>query len=458
MKNKTVFFCSDCGNETAKWYGKCPACGAWNTLVEETVVTGVSKNASKKGALSLGTATEPSKLKDITITDEIRNSTGLSELDRVLGGGLVTGSLILIGGDPGIGKSTLLLQICDSLAESGTVLYVSGEESEKQLKTRAERLNIHSEKLLIVSQVNMESVLKNISDTKPGFVIIDSIQTMYAPEINAAPGSVSQVREVTMTLMRKAKENGITILVVGHVTKDGGIAGPKVLEHMVDCVLYFEGERHQNYRILRGVKNRFGSTNEIGVFEMRESGLIQVENPSLALLEGRPKNVAGTAVICAMEGSRPLLAEIQSLVATTSFAAPRRSANGVDHNRVAMLLAVLEKRVGMNMSSQDSYVNVVGGVRIDEPAADLGIVCSLASGYRNFVIPEDTALIGEVGLTGELRGVNHIEKRISEIEKLGFKKCILPKNNQSGLKNFRTNVELIYAGSVIEALSYIREK
>ena len=457
MKNKTVFFCSDCGNETAKWYGKCPACGAWNTLVEETVVTTPSKSAAKKATYSLSDFTKPTKLKDITTEDEIRKSTGLSELDRVLGGGLVTGSLILIGGDPGIGKSTLLLQICDCLGESGGVLYVSGEESERQLKMRAQRLNIHSEALSIVSQVNMDAVLKNIDDTSPAFVIIDSIQTMYAPELTAAPGSVSQVREVTMTLMRKAKENGITILVVGHVTKDGGIAGPKVLEHMVDCVLYFEGERHQNYRILRGVKNRFGSTNEIGVFEMRESGLVQVENPSVALLEGRPKNVAGTAVICAMEGSRPLLAEIQSLVATTAFAVPRRSANGVDHNRVAMLLAVLEKRVGMNLSNQDAYVNVVGGVRIDEPAADLGIICSLASGFRNFVVPDDTALIGEVGLTGELRAVNHIEKRISEIEKLGFKKCVLPKNNQSALKAFKTNVDLIFAGSVIEALSFIRE-
>ncbi len=457
MKNKTVFFCSDCGNETAKWFGKCPACGAWNTLVEETVVTAPSKGSNKRSDVSTLTYAKPTPLKDITTTDEIRNSTGLTELDRVLGGGLVTGSLVLIGGDPGIGKSTLLLQICDSLAEAGKVLYVSGEESERQLKMRAQRLHIQSEQLLIVSQVNMDAILKNMDEISPAFVIIDSIQTMYAPELTAAPGSVSQVREVTMTLMRKAKENGITILVVGHVTKDGGIAGPKVLEHMVDCVLYFEGERHQNYRILRGVKNRFGSTNEIGVFEMREAGLIQVENPSLALLEGRPKNVAGTAVICAMEGSRPLLAEIQSLIATSSFAAPRRSTNGVDYNRVAMLLAVLEKRVGMNMSSQDAYVNVIGGIRIDEPAADLGIICSIASGFRNFVVPDDTALIGEVGLTGELRAVNHIEKRISEIEKLGFKKCILPKNNQSALSAFETKVELIFVGSVVEALTYIRD-
>ncbi len=456
MKNKTVFFCSDCGNETAKWYGKCPACGAWNTLVEETVLQ-PAKGSAKKQSVVLTDINKPTKLKDIQTEKEIRKSTGLTELDRVLGGGLVTGSLILIGGDPGIGKSTLLLQICDSLAEGGSVLYVSGEESERQLKMRAQRLDIHSDALSIVSQVNMDAVLQNIDELSPSFVIIDSIQTMYAPELSAAPGSVSQVREVTMTLMRKAKEYGITILVVGHVTKDGGIAGPKVLEHMVDCVLYFEGERHQNYRILRGVKNRFGSTNEIGVFEMRENGLIQVENPSVALLEGRPKNVAGTAVICAMEGSRPLLAEIQSLVATTTFAVPRRSANGVDHNRVSMLLAVLEKRVGMNLSTQDAYVNVVGGIRIDEPAADLGIICSIASGFRNFVIPENTALIGEVGLTGELRSVNHIEKRIAEIEKLGFEKCILPKNNQAALKNFKTMVELLYAGSVIEALSFIRE-
>ena len=453
MKEKTLFYCSECGNETAKWSGQCFACGAWNSLVEVKAEKLSPSKSAKQSALKTAVA---KPLSQISTDDEDRTKTGLREFDRVLGGGLVSGSLVLVGGDPGIGKSTLLLQICNALSKEGTILYVSGEESERQIKMRASRLGTDAENLLILSQVNMDSVLECIDEVRPKFVIVDSIQTMYSPEISAAAGSVSQVRDITMTLMRKAKDDSITTLVVGHVTKDGGIAGPKVLEHMVDTVLYFEGERHQNYRILRSVKNRFGSTNEIGVFEMRSEGLEEIPNPSVAFLEGRPKNVAGTSVICTIEGSRPMLAEIQALVSTTVFPAPRRTANGIDYTRCAMLIAVLEKRVGMNISNQDAYINVIGGIKIDEPAADLGIICAIASAFRNFVIPDDTVLIGEVGLTGEIRSVNQIERRISEAEKLGFKRCIVPKGNKKSLKNINSEIEIIFCGSAIEALTYIR--
>ena len=457
MKNKTVFFCSECGNETTKWYGKCPACGAWNSMVEEQAVTGRPAAGGKSAAAPPAAYTKPARLAEVEEESELRFSTGLAEFDRVLGGGMVSGSLVLVGGDPGIGKSTLLLQICSHLAKTGNILYVSGEESARQLKMRATRLGVDTDALYLVSQVNMEAVVKNIDETAPRVVIVDSIQTMYNPAITSAPGSVSQVRDVTMTLMRKAKENGISIFVVGHVTKDGGIAGPKVLEHMVDCVLYFEGERHQSYRILRSVKNRFGSTNEIGVFEMRDAGLIEVPNPSLALLEGRPAGVPGTAVICAMEGTRPLLAEVQALVATTAFGMPRRTANGIDYNRIAMLMAVLEKRVSMNLSNQDAYVNVIGGIRIDEPAADLGVILAIASGFRGFVMPDDLVLVGEVGLTGEIRAVDHIERRVAEIEKLGFAQCILPKSNFSALGGFQGRMKLSPVRNVLEALALVRD-
>ncbi len=455
MKNKVMFFCSECGNETTKWYGKCPACGAWNSLVEEQAVLKTPANTNKLAADSLFSS--PLKLDDISQESEIRFSSGISEFDRVLGGGIVSGSLVLVGGDPGIGKSTLLLQLCKTVKTDEKILYVSGEESANQLKMRAERLGITNDSLYIVSQVNTDHITKNIDEISPKIVIIDSIQTMYSPSVNSAPGSVSQVRDVTMTLMRKAKENAISIFVVGHVTKDGGIAGPKVLEHMVDCVLYFEGERHQNYRVLRGVKNRFGSTNEIGVFEMCDIGLREVLNPSIALLEGRPTEVAGTSVICALEGTRPLLAEIQALLSTTVYGMPRRTSNGIDYNRIAMLIAVLEKRVGMNLSNQDAYVNVVGGIKIDEPAADLGVAMAIASGFRSFTLPEDMVFIGEIGLTGEIRAVNRLPLRISEIEKLGFKKCMLPYSNKSSMEGYKTNVELIYVKSVAQALALVRD-
>ena len=454
MKNKLVFFCSECGNETSKWYGKCPACGAWNSLVEEESVVSSSKT-NKLATEDVHIA--PSKLDEINADNELRFASGINEFDRVLGGGIVVGSLVLVGGDPGIGKSTLLLQVCKTMKKENKILYVSGEESEQQLKMRAKRLGVENDNLYVVSQVNTEHIVKNIDALSPDVVIIDSIQTMYSPSITSAPGSVTQVRDVTMTLMRKAKEKGISVFVVGHVTKDGGIAGPKVLEHMVDCVLYFEGERHQNYRILRGVKNRFGSTNEIGVFEMCDTGLQEVLNPSVALLEGRPTDVAGTSVICALEGSRPILAEVQALLSTTVYGMPRRSSNGIDYSRIAMLIAVLEKRVGMNLSNQDAYVNVIGGIKTDEPAADLGAAMAIASSFRSFTLPEDMVFVGEVGLTGEIRAVNRLAQRITEIEKLGFKQCMVPYSNKNALAGFKTSINIIYVKSLAQALAFVRE-
>lgn len=455
MKNTTVFFCSECGNETTKWYGKCPACGAWNSIVEAESVTKTSAKTNKLD--SSAPSVSPSKLADISTESDLRFSCGIGEFDRVLGGGIVAGSLVLVGGDPGIGKSTLLLQMCQTVKNGGKILYVSGEESERQLKMRSERLGVTNENLFIISQINIEHIVKSIDELSPSIVIVDSIQTMYSPAVTSAPGSVSQVRDVTMTLMRKAKENAISIFIVGHVTKDGGIAGPKVLEHMVDCVLYFEGERHLNYRILRGVKNRFGSTNEIGVFEMYDTGLREVANPSVTFLEGRPSDVAGTSVVCALEGSRPLLAEVQALVSTTAFGMPRRTANGVDYNRIAMLIAVLEKRVGMNLSNQDAYVNVVGGIKIDEPASDLGVAMAIASSFRSFVLPKDMVFIGEVGLTGEIRAVNRVAQRITEAEKLGFKQCMLPYGNKKSLDGISSGLELIYVKSLAQALALVRD-
>lgn len=457
MKNtKTAFFCSDCGNETSKWFGRCPACGAWNTLVEEVKVTKASSSPSSLTVTS-SLHKAPSKLNEIAINAENRDLTGIDEFDRVLGGGLVVGSLVLVGGDPGIGKSTLLLQVCANLTKQKKVLYFSGEESEKQLKLRADRLNINADNLYISSQVNMDIILENIDNLKPDIVVVDSIQTMFVPDISSATGSVSQVREVTMRLMRKAKENAVSIFVVGHVTKDGGIAGPKVLEHMVDCVLYFEGERYQNCRILRSVKNRFGSTNEIGIFEMHDTGLYQVTNPSMMFLDGRPDNISGTSVVCTLEGTRPILAEIQALVTKTAFGMPRRTSTGIDYNRIAMLIAVLEKRVEIHLTNFDSYVNVIGGLRIDEPAADLAVICAIASAYRNFVIPDSCVLIGEVGLTGELRTVHGLDKRIAELEKLGFKKCIVPKSGEKALARIKDcKIEILFARNVVEALAFLR--
>lgn len=447
MKSKTVFVCSECGYESPKWLGKCPGCGSWNTLTEE-----ISRPKSVDAYVAKSI---PRKLKSIEIVEEDRYSTGLGELDRVLGGGVVKGSLVLVGGDPGIGKSTLLLQISNSIAKTNkTILYISGEESEKQIKLRAARLNIDSDDLYIVSETDISAIEKFIEDVKPSMAVIDSIQTVYRGELTSAPGSVSQVREATTSLMRIAKSLNIAIFIVGHVTKEGSIAGPRVLEHMVDTVLYFEGERHHTYRVLRAVKNRFGSTNEIGIFEMRDSGLVEILNPSELMLSGRPHGVPGTAVVCSMEGSRPMLVELQALVSQTSFGMPRRMATGVDYNRVILLMAVLEKRIGMQLQTYDAYVNVAGGMRLDEPGIDLGIVCAVASSFRNLEINPGIVVMGEVGLTGEVRGISFIEKRVQEAYKLGFDSVVVPKDNLKGVKNM-TSMKIYGVEDVYEALDIV---
>ena len=447
MKSKIVYICSECGFESAKWIGKCPDCGGWNTLVEDVVTT---TKTAKKVTQSFSS---PVKLSSVDTAKDPRIVCGIGELDRVLGGGIVRGSLVLVGGEPGIGKSTILLQLIKSLEKDTAFFYVSGEESEKQLKMRADRLQIKQD-LYVLTETDIGAVIRHTESMKPDILIVDSIQTMYNPEIASAPSTVSQVRDVTLSLMKLAKDNGISVFVVGHVTKDGGIAGPKVLEHMVDCVLYFEGERHQSHRILRAVKNRFGSTNEIGVFEMTGEGLIEVKNPSSMMLEGRPQNTPGSTVICSLEGTRPLLAEVQALCAPTSFPAPRRMTTGADFNRVNLLLAVLEKRVGMNLSNQDVYVNIIGGMKILEPAADLGIICAVASAFRNKEIDPEIALIGEVGLTGELRAVTQLEKRLFELKKLGFSKCIVPESNKRGL-TAPDGLNVFYAKNVGSALQLL---
>ena len=423
-KSKTVFYCTSCGNETPRWQGKCAACGAWNTIVEH-----VEKPAAPGRAKSapVGQSRKPVLLSEVRTDTEIRFSTGMGELDRVLGGGAVGGSLVLVGGAPGIGKSTLLLQICRQLCLERTVLYVSGEESERQLKLRADRLRVESEDLYILSETRLSDILEAVEDQKPDVLIVDSIQTVYNEENESAPGSVSQVKDCTMSLMHLSKSMGIMVFVVGHINKDGNIAGPKVLEHMVDCVLYFEGDPNSSYRLLRAAKNRFGSTNEIGVFEMGDAGLIEVPNPSQMLLEGRPEAASGTCVACVMEGTRPILAEVQALVSKTSFNVPKRTADGFDFNRSSLLMAVLEKRAGLKLSLFDAYINVIGGLHLDEPGADLAVALAVSSSYRDSVIPDDVVAIGEVGLTGEIRSVSHMNQRLSEAARLGFKKCIIPK-------------------------------
>ena len=442
MKNKLMFFCTECGNESSKWYGKCPACGAWNSLVEEESVTRASSNTNKLAANS--STSSPETLEQISTESELRFSCGISEFDRVLGGGIVAGSLILVGGDPGIGKSTLLLQICQTIKNDGRILYVSGEESQRQLKMRADRLGVTNNNLYIVSQVNTEHIVKNIDELKPQVVIVDSIQTMNLTELSSSPGSVSQVRECTQALSRTAKELEIPIFIVGHVNKDGAIAGPKVLEHMVDAVLYFEGERNLSYRILRAIKNRYGSTNEIGVFEMQESGLVQVDNPSKMLLSGRPENVSGTCVTSVIEGSRPILAEIQALVCKSGYAVPRRTSNGIDFNRAAMLMAVIEKRCGYIMGNLDAYLNVVGGLRLDEPSCDLAVVLSLLSNLLDKPLERDIAAFGEVGLAGEVRAVSKASVRVSEAYRLGFRKIVLPLANAQEIRSeLYPGIELI---------------
>jgi DNA repair protein RadA/Sms len=449
-KSKTVFVCSQCGFESAKWYGKCPSCGEWNSLNEE-VVEPVRPAAASRYVPSARTAFATG-LRDIDITDEHRYHTGVRELDRVLGGGIVKGSLVLLGGDPGIGKSTMMLQICQYLGESLNILYVSGEESKRQLKLRADRLNVTTEGLSVMAETDVQTICEFVREAKPDLVIIDSIQTMSLSDISSSAGSVTQVRECTNVLLRTAKSYDIPIFIIGHVNKDGAIAGPKVMEHIVDAVLYFEGDRNMSYRILRAVKNRFGSTNEIGVFEMRDNGLTEVENPSQMLLSGRPKNVSGTCVGCVIEGSRPILAEVQGLVTTSGFGNPRRMATGFDYNRMNLILAVLEKRAGYYFSNLDTYINVVGGFRLDEPAADLSVALALVSGLKDFVIPEDVIAFGEIGLAGELRSVSHAEQRVKEATRLGFAKCILPYSNIRQISVNTDGIELIGAKSVRQAV------
>ena len=424
-KTKSVFFCTSCGYETPKWMGRCPSCGAFNTMeehIEKPAAAGKAKPAP------VGQSRKPQRIRDVTTGGEIRFSTGMGELDRVLGGGAVAGSLVLVGGAPGIGKSTLLLQICGSLCQGRRVLYISGEESERQLKLRAERLHVTPEELYILSETRLSDVVEAAEEMNPDILIVDSIQTLYNEDNESSPGSVSQVKDCTMTMMQLSKAQGITVFVVGHINKDGNIAGPKVLEHMVDCVLYFEGDPNTSYRLLRAAKNRFGSTNEIGVFEMMENGLVEVPNPSQMLLEGRPEGACGTCVACVMEGTRPVLAEVQALVAKSTFNVPRRTADGFDFNRAVLLMAVAEKRAGMKLSAFDVYINVIGGLKLDEPSADLPVALAAASSYRDTPIADDLAAIGEVGLTGEIRAVSHINQRLAEIARLGFRKCILPKS------------------------------
>lgn len=430
-KSKSVYLCSECGFESAKWYGKCPGCGEWNTMNEE--IREVSKASSAAQAVVRREATRPTRISEINTQDEARYHTGLKELDRVLGGGIVKGSLVLLGGDPGIGKSTILLQCCEFIGKQLQILYVSGEESRRQLKLRASRLGVTSDNLFIMTETDIEIVIEQIRCDKPDLVIIDSIQTMNFHELSSSPGSITQVRECTNALMRTAKSLDIPILVVGHVNKDGAIAGPKVLEHIVDAVLYFEGDRQMSYRILRAVKNRYGSTNEIGVFEMQENGLQEVENPSLMLLSGRPKQVSGTCVACVMEGTRPILAEIQGLATSSGFGNPRRMSTGFDYNRMSLLLAVLEKRAGYFFSNLDAYLNVVGGLRLDEPAADLAVAMALVSSLKDVAVSEDALAFGEIGLAGEIRSVNHAHARILEADRLGFRRCVVPYHNLKSL-------------------------
>lgn len=451
-KNKTVFVCNECGYESPKWMGKCPACNAWNSFFEEKVVSSSSSNSGKKKEVS-----KPIELNKIEGKKEAKISTGFNELDRVLGGGLVNGSLILLGGEPGIGKSTLILQICNKIKTDGKVLYVSGEESGEQIKLRADRLGIKNDNLLFLSETNIENIEENILSINPKLVIIDSMQTMYSEEITSAAGSVSQVREITAKIMRTCKENGVTTILIGHVTKDGNIAGPRVLEHMVDTVLYLEGERYFSYRMLRGVKNRFGSTNEIGMFEMEAEGLVEITDPSKVLISEREENPSGSVVIASMEGTRPLLVEFQALTTPTVYGLPRRTANGIDYNRLAVLIAVLEKKVGLNLGNQDVYLNVVSGLKINEPAIDLGIIAATVSSFKNIPIDTGTVVLGEVGLTGEIRSVNLIEKRIKEAEKLGFKKCVIPETNKKLLKeNYK--LDIIGVKNINEAMKILFAK
>lgn len=454
MKAKTMFYCTECGNELPKWAGQCPACKAWNTIVEQPAETKRKNSVAAATAVERQGRSKPRLMDEVETTQELRFQTGMNELDRVLGGGAVQGSLVLVGGAPGIGKSTLMLQICQNLCRFAKVLYVSGEESERQIKLRAERLGVSGQQLYLLAETSMDDVAEAVTQLQPDVLIVDSIQTMYNGELSAAPGSIGQVKDCTMALMNLAKGRGVTVFVIGHVNKEGSIAGPKVLEHMVDCVLYFEGEQQNSYRILRAAKNRFGATNEIGVFEMADSGLTEVPNPSEMLLSGRPQDTPGTCVTCVMEGVRPVLAEVQALLAPTSFNVPRRTCNGFDFNRANLLLAVLEKRGGLMVSSCDAYINVIGGLNLDEPAADLAMVVALASSFRDRPVPGDLAAIGEVGLTGELRSVNALGQRLSEVHRLGFTKCLVPQRTGAKLE-VPDGLQLIKVRNIREALAFL---
>ena len=447
MKQKTVFCCSECGNETVKWSGRCLACGAWDSLVE--VKADVRGKGSAKNAARSAVIKKPKLISELDTEAEMRFSTGIGEFDRVLGGGAVRGSLVLVGGAPGIGKSTLLLQLC-GLTEAGQkILYVTGEESERQLKMRAQRLGVDKGEIYVLAETGLAEVMENVEALSPDIVIIDSIQTMFDADVSSAPGSISQVRECTMSIMRLTKEKGFTTFVIGHINKEGSIAGPKVLEHMVDCVLYFE--RSTSFRILRAGKNRFGSTNEIGVFEMNDRGLKELKNPSEILLSGRPQNAPGTCVTCVIEGSRPILAEIQALIAPAAYNSGRRSSNGIDYNRATLLLAVLEKRGGMSVSACDAYINVIGGLELDEPAADLATLLAIASSFRDLPLGRDLAAVGEVGLSGEIRSVSNLNSRLSEIARLGFKRCVIPAHVKDDIRK-PDGLELISVKDIREAI------
>lgn len=453
-KIKTKYVCQSCGYENPKWLGKCPECMKWNTFVEE-IEDKSSKSNHRETFVIDKSSQKPININSITIKHEERFSSGINELNRVLGGGIVRGSLVLVGGDPGIGKSTLLLQVSESVAQSGKkVLYISGEESESQIKMRAERLNAKSENLYIMAENNLNIIEHNLEGFDPDLIILDSIQTVFTPDIASAPGTVSQIKEGTSRFMRISKKMGISTFVVGHVTKEGALAGPKIMEHMVDTVLYFEGERYNTYRLIRAVKNRFGSTNELGVFEMSEKGLQELENPSKALISEKPENASGSVIVSTVEGTRPMLLELQALVSPTSFGIPRRTATGIDFNRVNLLLAVLEKRAGMQIQNQDVYLNIVGGIKINEPSMDLGVILAVASGFRNIPISGEVAVTGEVGLTGEIRGVSYIEKRISECRKLGFKKIIIPKSNYEAVKDVK-GIEIWPVENVRQAINMV---
>ena len=449
MKAKTIFVCNECGYESAKWMGKCPACNSWNTFFEEKLSTKVESGKREKKIQEA-----PKPLNSFIGQDAKRTPTGYAELDRVLGGGLVKGSLVLVGGEPGIGKSTLILQLCDKVKGEGKVLYVSGEESAEQIKLRADRLNIKNDDILFLGETDIDIIDQNIEELNPKLVIIDSMQTMYSEDISSAPGSVSQVREITSRIMKICKSRKITTIIIGHVTKDGNIASPRVLQHMVDTVLYIEGERYFSYRMIRGVKNRFGSTNEVGMFEMQEKGMVEITNPSSILISEREDNPSGSVVVATVEGTRPLLVELQALVTQSVFGLPRRTANGIDYNRLTLLVAVMEKKAGFMLGNQDVYLNVVGGLKVNEPALDLGIILATASSFKNVSIPKGVIALGEVGLTGEVRTINMMEKRLKEAERLGFKKCIIPENNKKLLKE-SYKLDIIGVKNINEAMKAI---